>query len=94
MYVTVPYNKVLFSIVYFFNQPIGGWFWNCPRTVLLAHKVMQLHILKQLITMQQPSDMKLDVHLHYYSNTHTKAESSNILWNFDIQRTVHHDILL
>jgi hypothetical protein len=23
MYVTVPYNKVLFSILYFFNQPIG-----------------------------------------------------------------------
>ena len=31
MYVTVPYNKVLFSILYFFNQPIRGWFWNCPH---------------------------------------------------------------
>jgi len=31
MHMTVPYNKVLFSILYFFNQPIGGWFWNCPR---------------------------------------------------------------
>jgi hypothetical protein len=31
MYVTVPYNEVLFSILYFFNQPIGGGFWNCPR---------------------------------------------------------------
>ena len=24
MYVTVPYNKVLFSILYFFKQPIRG----------------------------------------------------------------------
>jgi len=24
MYVTVLYNKVLFSILYFFNKPIGG----------------------------------------------------------------------
>jgi len=32
MYVTVPYNKVLFSILYFFNQPIGSWFWNCLRS--------------------------------------------------------------
>jgi len=28
MYVTVPYNEVLFSILYFFYLPIGGWFWN------------------------------------------------------------------
>lgn len=26
MYVTVPYNKVSFSILYYFNQPIGGYF--------------------------------------------------------------------
>jgi hypothetical protein len=25
MYVTVPYNEVLFSILYFLNQPKGGW---------------------------------------------------------------------
>jgi len=31
MYVTIPYNKVLFSVLYFYNQPIGGWFWNCPH---------------------------------------------------------------
>jgi len=33
MYVTVPYNKVFFSILYFFNQPTGSWFWNCPRII-------------------------------------------------------------
>jgi len=33
MYVTVPYNNVLFSILYFFNQPIGSWFWNYPRII-------------------------------------------------------------
>ena len=31
MYVTVPYNKVLFCILYSFNQPIGGCFWNIPH---------------------------------------------------------------
>jgi len=31
MYVTVPYNKVLFPILYSFNQPIGVLFWSCPR---------------------------------------------------------------
>jgi len=33
VYVTVPYYKVLFSLLYFFNQPIGGWFWNFLRTL-------------------------------------------------------------
>jgi hypothetical protein len=31
MHVTVPYNKVLFYILHFFNKPIGGWIWKCPR---------------------------------------------------------------
>jgi hypothetical protein len=35
MYVTVPYNNFFFSILYFFNQPIGSWFLNCPRTFVL-----------------------------------------------------------
>jgi hypothetical protein len=32
MYITVRYNKVLFSVLYFFNRPIGGWSLNCHRT--------------------------------------------------------------
>jgi hypothetical protein len=33
LYVTVPYNKVLFSILYFFYQLIGGWCWNSLHTL-------------------------------------------------------------
>ena len=44
-------------------------------TVLLVHNVMQLYFLKHLVTMQHPSDMKLDIHLYYYSNTQTDCHS-------------------
>ena len=37
MYITVPHNKVLFSILYFFNQPIRGSFWNCPHILNVLH---------------------------------------------------------
>jgi hypothetical protein len=41
MYVTVPYNKDLFYILYFFNQPIGSCFWNCPRINEYSSNVFQ-----------------------------------------------------
>ena len=43
IYVTVPYNKVLFSSLYFFNQPIGSWFWNCPR-ILRFHCLSSVYL--------------------------------------------------
>jgi len=43
MYVTVQYNTVLLSILYFLIQPIGGWFWNCPRMYSRYSTCRHLH---------------------------------------------------
>jgi hypothetical protein len=45
MYVTVPYIKVLFPALYFLNHSIGGWFWNCPRTLTLLINVLGVFIV-------------------------------------------------
>jgi hypothetical protein len=51
MYVTVPYNEVLFSILYFFNQPIGSWFWNCPRIMTVGSSHCQCDFVKNNINL-------------------------------------------